>query len=93
MQLLLVEAAGPKDQMVMNGTHNNNTMLICKLCDFGLSHCLADDGDIPNVVAGTPEWMAPEVMRLDPITSKVSLGYCFFWFFVLCLFPSVDCIS
>ncbi|XP_010524066.1 PREDICTED: serine/threonine-protein kinase EDR1 isoform X2 [Tarenaya hassleriana] len=42
-----------------------------KLCDFGLSRVMTD-GTVRDTVsaAGTPEWMAPELIRNEPFSEK-----------------------
>ncbi|KAL2610013.1 hypothetical protein R1flu_028586 [Riccia fluitans] len=40
-----------------------------KICDFGLSRFL--NGQVEDITAaGTPEWMAPELLRNEPVTDK-----------------------
>ncbi|KAE8653925.1 hypothetical protein F3Y22_tig00117056pilonHSYRG00512 [Hibiscus syriacus] len=41
-----------------------------KVCDFGLSRFKADTFVSSKPVAGTPEWMAPEVLRGEPSNEK-----------------------
>lgn len=44
-----------------------------KICDFGLSR-LASGAQVPESTAvGTPEWMAPELLRNDPVTDKCDI--------------------
>ncbi|CAM6128667.1 unnamed protein product [Calypogeia fissa] len=44
-----------------------------KICDFGLSR-LASGAHVPeSTAAGTPEWMAPELLRNDPVTDKCDI--------------------
>ncbi|BFI43450.1 protein MpMAPKKK26 [Marchantia polymorpha subsp. ruderalis] len=40
-----------------------------KICDFGLSR-LASGPVQDSTAAGTPEWMAPELLRNEPVTDK-----------------------
>ncbi|XP_039020501.1 serine/threonine-protein kinase CTR1-like [Hibiscus syriacus] len=40
------------------------------VCDFGLSRFKADTFILSKPVAGTPEWMAPEVLRGEPSNEK-----------------------
>jgi serine/threonine protein kinase len=41
-----------------------------KVCDFGLSRCAADAAQPGQTAVGTPEWMAPELLRSEPATYK-----------------------
>ncbi|KAG9446823.1 hypothetical protein H6P81_012951 [Aristolochia fimbriata] len=41
-----------------------------KICDFGLSRVMTDDAMRDSSSAGTPEWMAPELIRNEPFTEK-----------------------
>ncbi|RWW22777.1 hypothetical protein BHE74_00010518 [Ensete ventricosum] len=41
-----------------------------KICDFGLSRVMTDGPLRDNSSAGTPEWMAPELIRNEPFTEK-----------------------
>ncbi|KAL5725613.1 mitogen-activated protein kinase kinase kinase [Ranunculus cassubicifolius] len=41
-----------------------------KICDFGLSRILTDEPTRDSSSAGTPEWMAPELIRNEPFTEK-----------------------
>ncbi|XP_047949729.1 probable serine/threonine-protein kinase SIS8 [Salvia hispanica] len=43
-----------------------------KICDFGLSRITTDD-PIKSSSGGTPEWMAPEVIRNEPFTEKCDI--------------------
>ncbi|KAL3678467.1 hypothetical protein R1sor_021423 [Riccia sorocarpa] len=42
---------------------------IVKICDFGLSR-LSNGPVQDTTAAGTPEWMAPELLRNEPVTDK-----------------------
>ncbi|PIA34033.1 hypothetical protein AQUCO_03900142v1 [Aquilegia coerulea] len=44
-----------------------------KICDFGLSRILADGPSRDSSSAGTPEWMAPELIRNEPFTEKCDI--------------------
>ncbi|ONK69024.1 uncharacterized protein A4U43_C05F18490 [Asparagus officinalis] len=44
-----------------------------KICDFGLSRVITDDPLSDNSSAGTPEWMAPELIRNEPFTEKCDI--------------------
>ncbi|KAG1346737.1 serine/threonine-protein kinase EDR1 [Cocos nucifera] len=44
-----------------------------KICDFGLSRVIADTPLNDNSSAGTPEWMAPELIRNEPFTEKCDI--------------------
>ncbi|XP_072966892.1 probable serine/threonine-protein kinase SIS8 [Typha angustifolia] len=44
-----------------------------KICDFGLSRVIPDAPMSDNSSAGTPEWMAPELMRNEPFTEKCDI--------------------
>lgn len=41
-----------------------------KICDFGLSRIMTDLPIKDSIAAGTPEWMAPELLRNEPFTDK-----------------------
>uniref|UniRef100_A0A803QVH1 Protein kinase domain-containing protein n=1 Tax=Cannabis sativa TaxID=3483 RepID=A0A803QVH1_CANSA len=41
-----------------------------KVCDFGLSRSKENTFLSSKTAAGTPEWMAPEVLRADPSNEK-----------------------
>ncbi|KAM7276654.1 hypothetical protein ACFE04_018520 [Oxalis oulophora] len=41
-----------------------------KICDFGLSKILTEGTVKDSSSAGTPEWMAPELIRNEPFTEK-----------------------
>ncbi|KAJ8505974.1 hypothetical protein OPV22_006860 [Ensete ventricosum] len=44
-----------------------------KICDFGLSQVMIDGALRDNSSAGTPEWMAPELIRNEPFTEKCDI--------------------
>ncbi|KAK3007214.1 hypothetical protein RJ639_017500 [Escallonia herrerae] len=44
-----------------------------KICDFGLSRVLTTRPMRDSSSAGTPEWMAPELIRHDPFTEKCDI--------------------
>ncbi|KAL6991214.1 mitogen-activated protein kinase kinase kinase [Sarracenia purpurea var. burkii] len=44
-----------------------------KICDFGLSRALTTAPMIDASSAGTPEWMAPELIRNEPFTEKCDI--------------------
>jgi len=44
-----------------------------KICDFGLSQIMSDSAMNDNSPAGTPEWMAPELIRNEPFTEKCDI--------------------
>ncbi|XP_042385311.1 probable serine/threonine-protein kinase SIS8 isoform X4 [Zingiber officinale] len=44
-----------------------------KICDFGLSRIITDGPLRDNSSAGTPEWMAPELIRNEPFTEKCDI--------------------
>lgn len=44
-----------------------------KICDFGLSRVMSDSAKNDNSSAGTPEWMAPELIRNEPFTEKCDI--------------------
>ncbi|KAG6749986.1 hypothetical protein POTOM_047064 [Populus tomentosa] len=44
-----------------------------KICDFGLSRVMADIPIRDSSSAGTPEWMAPELIRNEPVTEKCDI--------------------
>ncbi|CAN8315474.1 unnamed protein product [Cochlearia groenlandica] len=44
-----------------------------KICDFGLSRIMTDDNMKDTSSAGTPEWMAPELIRNEPFTEKCDI--------------------
>ncbi|XP_059449968.1 probable serine/threonine-protein kinase SIS8 isoform X2 [Corylus avellana] len=41
-----------------------------KICDFGLSRIMTESPMRDSSSAGTPEWMAPELIRNEPFTEK-----------------------
>ncbi|ONK80099.1 uncharacterized protein A4U43_C01F13880 [Asparagus officinalis] len=46
---------------------------VVKICDFGLSRIMVETPMTDNSSAGTPEWMAPELMRNEPFTEKCDI--------------------
>lgn len=44
-----------------------------KICDFGLSRVMTDTPLRDSSSAGTPEWMAPELIRNEPFTEKCDI--------------------
>lgn len=44
-----------------------------KICDFGLSRMMIDAPMRDTSSAGTPEWMAPELIRNEPFTEKCDI--------------------
>ncbi|XP_076931013.1 uncharacterized protein LOC143596016 isoform X2 [Bidens hawaiensis] len=44
-----------------------------KICDFGLSRMMAASPMKETSSAGTPEWMAPELIRNEPFTEKCDI--------------------
>lgn len=44
-----------------------------KICDFGLSKIMTDAPMRDTAAAGTPEWMAPELIRNEPYTEKCDI--------------------
>ncbi|XP_022870730.1 serine/threonine-protein kinase EDR1-like isoform X1 [Olea europaea var. sylvestris] len=44
-----------------------------KICDFGLSRIMTDATMRDSSSAGTPEWMAPELIRNEPFTVKCDI--------------------
>ncbi|XP_058730442.1 serine/threonine-protein kinase EDR1-like [Vicia villosa] len=44
-----------------------------KICDFGLSRIIIDSPMKDSSSAGTPEWMAPELIRNEPFTEKCDI--------------------
>jgi serine/threonine protein kinase len=44
-----------------------------KICDFGLSRIMTDAPMRDTSCAGTPEWMAPELIRNEPFTEKCDI--------------------
>ncbi|XP_049404071.1 probable serine/threonine-protein kinase SIS8 [Solanum stenotomum] len=44
-----------------------------KICDFGLSRIMTDASMRDSTSAGTPEWMAPELIRNEPFTEKCDI--------------------
>ncbi|KAL9262224.1 putative serine/threonine-protein kinase SIS8 [Drosera capensis] len=44
-----------------------------KICDFGLSRMMIDIPIKDSSSAGTPEWMAPELIRNEPFTEKCDI--------------------
>ncbi|CAM8926984.1 unnamed protein product [Rhodiola kirilowii] len=50
-----------------------NKHLAVKICDFGLSQILTTIPIKVSSSAGTPEWMAPELIRNEPFTEKCDI--------------------
>ncbi|XP_034209720.1 probable serine/threonine-protein kinase SIS8 isoform X5 [Prunus dulcis] len=44
-----------------------------KICDFGLSRIMNETNMKDSSSAGTPEWMAPELIRNEPFTEKCDI--------------------
>ncbi|XP_058009203.1 probable serine/threonine-protein kinase SIS8 isoform X2 [Hevea brasiliensis] len=44
-----------------------------KICDFGLSRIMTETPMRDSCSAGTPEWMAPELIRNEPFTEKCDI--------------------
>ncbi|WCJ25052.1 Mitogen activated protein kinase kinase kinase-related [Euphorbia peplus] len=44
-----------------------------KICDFGLSRIMTESPIRDSSSAGTPEWMAPELIRNEPFTEKCDI--------------------
>lgn len=44
-----------------------------KICDFGLSRMMTESPIRDSSSAGTPEWMAPELIRNEPFTEKCDI--------------------
>ncbi|KAM5578337.1 serine/threonine-protein kinase EDR1-like [Rosa sericea] len=44
-----------------------------KICDFGLSRIMTEANMKDSSSAGTPEWMAPELIRNEPFTEKCDI--------------------
>ncbi|XP_042976464.1 probable serine/threonine-protein kinase SIS8 isoform X3 [Carya illinoinensis] len=44
-----------------------------KICDFGLSRIMTESPMRDPASAGTPEWMAPELIRNEPFTEKCDI--------------------
>ncbi|GAA0152162.1 non-receptor serine/threonine protein kinase [Lithospermum erythrorhizon] len=44
-----------------------------KICDFGLSRIMTESPMKDSSSAGTPEWMAPELIRNQPFTDKCDI--------------------
>ncbi|OMO61068.1 hypothetical protein COLO4_33587 [Corchorus olitorius] len=44
-----------------------------KICDFGLSRIMTSNPMRDSASAGTPEWMAPELIRNEPFTEKCDI--------------------
>lgn len=44
-----------------------------KICDFGLSRIMINSPMRDSSSAGTPEWMAPELIRNEPFTEKCDI--------------------
>ncbi|KAK9075552.1 hypothetical protein SSX86_003877 [Deinandra increscens subsp. villosa] len=44
-----------------------------KICDFGLSRMMTESPIKESSSAGTPEWMAPELIRNEPFTEKCDI--------------------
>ncbi|CAK9133225.1 unnamed protein product [Ilex paraguariensis] len=50
-----------------------NKHLKVKICDFGLSRMMTNGPMKDSSSAGTPEWMAPELIRNEPFTEKCDI--------------------
>jgi serine/threonine protein kinase len=50
-----------------------NKHMTVKICDFGLSRVMTDTPIRDSSSAGTPEWMAPELIRNEPFTEKCDI--------------------
>ncbi|XP_074276062.1 putative serine/threonine-protein kinase SIS8 isoform X2 [Silene latifolia] len=50
-----------------------NKHSIVKICDFGLSRIMTESPIKDSSSAGTPEWMAPELIRNEPFTEKCDI--------------------
>ncbi|XP_074302311.1 serine/threonine-protein kinase CTR1-like isoform X2 [Silene latifolia] len=50
-----------------------NKHWIVKICDFGLSRIMTESPIKDSSSAGTPEWMAPELIRNEPFTEKCDI--------------------
>lgn len=50
-----------------------NKHWMVKICDFGLSRTMTDAPMKDSSSAGTPEWMAPELIRNEPFTEKCDI--------------------
>ncbi|CAN4103230.1 unnamed protein product [Withania somnifera] len=50
-----------------------NKHLSVKICDFGLSKIMTDTPMRDTTSAGTPEWMAPELIRNESFTEKCDI--------------------
>lgn len=44
-----------------------------KICDFGLSRAMTDSPMTDSSSAGTPEWMAPELIKNEPFSEKCDI--------------------
>eukprot|EP00736_Rhodelphis_marinus_P013174 Rmarinus@m.27233 len=44
-----------------------------KVSDIGLCRALASSEALPTCIVGTPEWMAPEICRVEPYSAKVDV--------------------
>ncbi|KAL9691984.1 hypothetical protein QQ045_012413 [Rhodiola kirilowii] len=50
-----------------------NKHWMVKICDFGLSKIMTETPLRDSCSAGTPEWMAPELIRKEPFTEKCDI--------------------
>ena len=50
-----------------------NKHWVVKICDFGLSRIMTESPVNDSSSAGTPEWMAPELIRNEPFTEKCDI--------------------
>ncbi|CAK7348141.1 unnamed protein product [Dovyalis caffra] len=50
-----------------------NKHMTVKICDFGLSRVMTDTPIRDSSSAGTPEWMAPELIRNEPFSEKCDI--------------------
>lgn len=60
-----------RDVKSLNVLLDNN--FFPKLCDFGMSRRLPENNELMSGSVGTPQWMAPEVMRSELYTEKADV--------------------
>jgi serine/threonine protein kinase len=43
---------------------------VCKIADFGFAKQIRGSKALTHTILGTPLWMAPEILKRKPYTSK-----------------------
>ncbi|KZV46394.1 hypothetical protein F511_23235 [Dorcoceras hygrometricum] len=73
----LIHLSGQKKKIIHRDLKTANCLVnkhwTVKICDFGLSKIMTDAPMKDSSSAGTPEWMAPELIRNEPFTEKCDI--------------------